>query len=64
MSSGMLRNVSIVRTDVSEERIASVIRVTRIGQLGTTLVVTAYKRTGMMVAIRSSETSAFTRVTA
>jgi hypothetical protein len=38
-SSGMLRRVSLVRTDVSKERIASVIRVTRIGELRTTLAV-------------------------
>jgi hypothetical protein len=35
-SSGMLRRVVIVRTDVSEELSASFIRVTRIGELGTT----------------------------
>jgi hypothetical protein len=35
-SSGMLRRVALVRTDVLEERIASFIRVTRIGELGTT----------------------------
>jgi hypothetical protein len=29
----MLRRVALVRTDVSEERIASIIRVTRIGGL-------------------------------
>jgi hypothetical protein len=33
--------VAFVRTDVLEERIASIIRVTRIGQLGTTLSVTS-----------------------
>jgi hypothetical protein len=37
VSSGMLRYVALVRTDVSEERSASFIRVTRIGELGTTL---------------------------
>jgi hypothetical protein len=37
VSSGMLRRVSLVRTDVSEELSASIIRVTRIGKLGTTL---------------------------
>jgi hypothetical protein len=35
----MLRRVALVKTDVSEERSASFIRVTRIGQLGTTLAV-------------------------
>jgi hypothetical protein len=35
----MLRRVVLVRTDVSEESNASIIRVTRIGELGTTLVV-------------------------
>jgi hypothetical protein len=37
VSSGMLRRVALVRTDVSEEISASFIRVTRIGELGTTL---------------------------
>jgi hypothetical protein len=36
----MLRRVALVRTDVSEELSASFIRVTRIGELGTTLAVT------------------------
>jgi hypothetical protein len=39
VSSGMLRRVAVVRTDVLEELSAS-IRVTRIGELGTTLAVT------------------------
>jgi hypothetical protein len=34
VSSGMLRRVALVRTDVSEELSASFIRVTRIGELG------------------------------
>jgi hypothetical protein len=37
----MLRRVALVRTDVSEELRASFIRVTRIGELGTTLAVTS-----------------------
>jgi hypothetical protein len=37
----MLRHVSLVRTDVSEELSASFIRVTRICELGTTLAVTS-----------------------
>jgi hypothetical protein len=43
-SSRMLRRVALVRTDVSEERSASFIRVTRIGELGT-LAVTSNRRT-------------------
>jgi hypothetical protein len=41
MSSGMLRRVALVRTDGSKELSASFIRVTRIGELGTTLTVTS-----------------------
>jgi hypothetical protein len=44
-SSAMLRRVALVRTDVSEELSASFIRVTRIGELGTTLAVTSNRRT-------------------
>jgi hypothetical protein len=39
-SSGMLRRVALVRSNVSEEHIASIIRMTRIGELGTRLAVT------------------------
>jgi hypothetical protein len=41
VSSGILRRVALVRTDVSEEPSASFIRVTRIGELGTTLATDA-----------------------
>jgi hypothetical protein len=41
VSSEMLRRVALVRTDVSEELSASFIRVTRIGELGTTPAVTS-----------------------
>jgi hypothetical protein len=44
-ASGMLRRVALVRTDVSEEPSASFIRVTRIGELGTTLAATSNRRT-------------------
>jgi hypothetical protein len=44
-SSGLLRRVALVRTDVSEELNASFIRVTRIGELGTKLAVTSNRRT-------------------
>jgi hypothetical protein len=36
----MLRHVALVRTDLSEEPNTSIIRVTRIGELGTMLAVT------------------------
>jgi hypothetical protein len=44
-SSGMLRHVALVRTEVSEELTAPFIRVTRIGELGTTLSATSSPRT-------------------
>jgi hypothetical protein len=44
VSSEMLRRVALVRTDVSEEPSASFIRVTRIGELGTTLAVNSNVR--------------------
>jgi hypothetical protein len=43
-SSGMLRRVALVRTDVSEERSTSIIVVTRISELGTMLAVTSNRR--------------------
>jgi hypothetical protein len=45
VSSGMLRRMALVRTDVSEELSASFIRVGRIGELGTTLAVTSKRHT-------------------
>jgi hypothetical protein len=42
-SSGMLRRVAFVRTDVSEELSTSFIRMARIGELGT-LAATRYRR--------------------
>jgi hypothetical protein len=44
-SSGTLRRVALVRSDVSEEPSASFIRVTRIGKLGTTLAATSNRHT-------------------
>jgi hypothetical protein len=41
----MLRRVALAKTDVSEELSSSIIRVTRIGELGTTLAVTSNRRT-------------------
>jgi hypothetical protein len=41
----MLRRLDLVKTEVSEELNTSFIRVTRIGELGTTLAVTSNRRT-------------------
>jgi hypothetical protein len=41
VSSELLRRVAVVRTDVSEEPGASFIRVTKIGELGTTQAATS-----------------------
>jgi hypothetical protein len=48
----MLRRVALVRSDVSEELNASFIRVTRIGELGTTLAVTSNRRTLFLRSVR------------
>jgi hypothetical protein len=45
VTSRMIRRVALVRTDVSEAPSASFIRVTRLGELGTTLAVTNNRRT-------------------
>jgi hypothetical protein len=66
----MIQRVALVRIDVSEELIDSIIRVTRIGELGTTLAVTSNIVLSspifvilMMEALSSSETSVLTRAT-
>jgi hypothetical protein len=75
----MLHRVALVRTNVSEERIASIIRVKRIRELGTTLVIlrstipllvtsnvdpcSLIVSTLVMLAIYSFETLAITRDT-
>jgi hypothetical protein len=41
LSSGMFRPVALVRTDVPQERSASIIRVTSVGELGTMLAETS-----------------------
>jgi hypothetical protein len=55
----VLRRVALVRIDVSGELIVFIIRVTRIGKLGTTVIVTSNGST-----LRSSETSAYKNHTA
>jgi hypothetical protein len=63
----MLRRVGLVRTDVSEDRIASIITVTGLGEPETTLAVTSVvssspiRVTLMKEALSSSETSVLTR---
>jgi hypothetical protein len=60
--------MALVKTEVSEELSASFIRVTRIGELGTTLAVTSHRRklrrnNLMKEAQSTSETSIHTRAT-
>jgi hypothetical protein len=73
MSSGILCQAALVRTYISEEPSASIIRVTRIGELGK-LAITSNRRmlrrntlcildTLMMEALGSSETPVLTRGT-
>jgi hypothetical protein len=50
--SGMLRRVVLVRTDVSEELSATIIRVTKIDELGKTLAVTSNRRTVRRLLVR------------
>jgi hypothetical protein len=74
LSSGMLRRVTLVRTDISEIRFGSIIRVTRIGEiflrsvlrlLVTPNVISSSPSliTLMIEEILSSETSVLTRAT-
>jgi hypothetical protein len=59
----MLLHVDLVKAVVSEEHIASIIRVTKICEIGTTLAVTSNLNTLKLQAIRSSETPVLTRPT-
>jgi hypothetical protein len=52
--SGMLRRVALVRAKVSEERSASIISVTRVGELGITLAVTSNRRALQRNSMRQS----------
>jgi hypothetical protein len=71
-SSGVLRRVALVRTNVLGERSASIIRVSRTDELGTTLVTSNQPRvvpslpilvTLMKEAVSPFETSVLTRAT-
>jgi hypothetical protein len=72
--SGMLCRAALITTDISEERIASIIRIKRISKLETTLAITSNLLLRIvpsllilfimiMDAILSSETSVLARVT-
>jgi hypothetical protein len=52
-SSGMLRPVALIKADVSEERISSIIRVTKIRELGTTLAVRRNRSTQLADSLHS-----------
>jgi hypothetical protein len=54
-STGMWRLMTLVRTDVSEERIASIISMTRVGELGTMLAVNSNRSMlrSVIVCLRS-----------
>jgi hypothetical protein len=54
VSSGMLRRMALVRSDVSEEPSAPFIRVTRIDELGTTLAATSNRRTLRRLLVTAS----------
>jgi hypothetical protein len=64
-SSGMVHRVALVRTGVTEELSAFILRVTRIGELGTTLAITSNRRTlrRNTKLVSPSETSVLTRAT-
>jgi hypothetical protein len=51
--SGMLRRVALVTTDVSEELSASIMRVTRIAELGTTLTDSCHPDNGGTTFLRN-----------
>jgi hypothetical protein len=59
VSSGLLRLVALVRTDVSEEPGASFIRVTKIGELRTTLAVVFLRRDRRLLVTANDPSSPF-----
>jgi DNA-binding TFAR19-related protein (PDSD5 family) len=52
--SGMLRRVALVRIEVSEKLSASIIRVARIGEVGTKVAVTSNRRAMHYFALLAS----------
>jgi hypothetical protein len=63
LSSGMLRRVALVRTDVSEKRIASIMSVLQLLVTDNVVPSSPILVTLKMEAIRSSEMSVLTRAT-
>jgi hypothetical protein len=59
VSSGMLRLVALVRTEVSEELSASFIRVRIIGGLGTTQAVTSNRRTRLGISSQRASVASY-----
>jgi hypothetical protein len=58
-SSGMLRHVALVRIEVSEEISSSIIRETRIGELGTAFAVTSNRLLQEPHGVTSQRTAFF-----
>jgi hypothetical protein len=61
-STGMLPRATFVKTEFSEEYIASIFSITRLDEIGTTLATQA-RCAARMEAIPSSENSGLTRAT-
>jgi hypothetical protein len=55
----MLRRVALVRNDVSEELSASFFRVTRIGEVGTTLALTSNRRTNARISSQRASAASY-----
>jgi hypothetical protein len=59
LSSGILRRVALVRTDVTEERIASRIRVTRIAEIGIRLAVSSNKKYQVSISSQCASVASY-----
>jgi hypothetical protein len=55
----MLHHVAVGRTDILEEHITTIIKVTRIGELGTTLAVTSNRSIPRRMLYNASQKMAF-----
>jgi hypothetical protein len=59
----MLRTVALIRTNVSEERSASIIRVTRIGEIGLLVTANVVPNSPFLVTLMIQVTTFFRIVT-